>query len=357
MRRFLSSMFLLCLFALRILAIDSGAQNLIDAGHWKRLHYLAETRLKSNPNDAEANFLLAYAKLSFNDPDKAIELSRKAVALDGSKADYHYLLGRAIGQKASRVGILKGIGMAGEFRKENNLAISINPNHIEALSDLMDYYFEAPGIAGGDKRKAYEMAERIGKINAVRGFLAQADLASRDKPQDWNKIEGLYRKAMEADPTSYQAHVALANICASDIGKQYDEGERLAREALKIDPGRQGAYSLLATIDVHMERWQDLDALLALAEKNVSDSLNAYYQAARVLQITGKDLPRAERYLAKYLSQPAEGNSPRWAAAHWRLGLVLEKEGRKPEAVAEIRVALNLEPDFEPAKKDLQRLK
>ena len=52
-----------------------------------------------------------------------------------------------------------------------------------------------------------------------------------------------------------------------------------------------------------------------------------------------------------------EGNTPPFWAAHWRLGLVVEKEGEKPEAVAEVQNAVNINPDFEPAKKDLKRLR
>ena len=39
------------------------------------------------------------------------------------------------------------------------------------------------------------------------------------------------------------------------------------------------------------------------------------------------------------------------------LGLVFEKQGRKPEALAEINTALRLKPDYENAKKALKRLK
>jgi tetratricopeptide (TPR) repeat protein len=357
MKRIMIAVVLTCFWILTARALDPGAQALIESGHWKRLHYLAETRVKANPNDAEAACLLAYAKLAFNDIDGAIEFAKKAIALDGSKADYHYVLARAIGQKASKVSIFKGMGMAGDFKKENGIALSINPNHMDALSDLMGYYYEAPGIVGGDKKKAYEIADRIGKINPSRGFLAQADLAGREKTKDWAKIEMLEKKAVEADPRSYQALMTLGNFYASDQSKKYDEADKLAHEALKVDPNRQGAYSLLALLMVLRDRWQDLDTVLSQAEKNVPDTLFPDYLAARTLYTTGKDLPRAERYLRKYLTQPPEGDAPRFAAAHWRLGLVLEKEGHKPEAITELETASKLEPDFEPAKKDLKRLK
>jgi tetratricopeptide (TPR) repeat protein len=357
MKRTMIALVLVCLSAVVIHAIDPSAQSLIDGGHWKKLHYLGETRLKANPNDAEADFLLSYAKFSFGDVDGAIDLAKKAVALDGNNADYHFLLARAIGQKASNAGIFKGMGMAGDFKKENSAALSINPNHIEALLDLMDYYYEAPGIVGGDKKKAFETADRIGKINPSRGFLAQADLAGREKTKDWAKIEMLEKKAVESDPKSYQAIMVLANFYASDQNKKYDDADKLARGALTLDPTRQGAYALLALVDVYREHWQDLDAILAQSEKSVPEDLYPYYAAGRTLYVNNKDFPRAERYFRKYLTQPSEGEAPRLAAAHWRLGLVLEKEGHKPEAISEIETATRLEPDFEPAKKDLKRLK
>ena len=70
-----------------------------------------------------------------------------------------------------------------------------------------------------------------------------------------------------------------------------------------------------------------------------------------------KDLPRAERYARKYLSQEPEPTASTPAVAHWRLGLILEKEGKKPEAIAALQTATKLDPKFEPAQRDLKRLK
>lgn len=357
MKRSVFACALACLCVLTVRAIDPAAQALIDGNHWKRLHYLAETRLKSNPNDAEADYLLAYAKYSFGDLDGAIDLAKKAIALDGNNADYHFILAHAIEQKAGNSGVMKGMSMASDFRKENTAALTINPNHIGALLDEMDYYYEAPGIVGGDKKKAFEIVDHIGKINPARGLLAQIDLLGREKNVDWNKIEQLSKQAVEADPNYYPAILTLGNFYAGEQRKNFAEGERLGREALKLDPTRQGAYALLAVVYAAQERWQDLDAILAQAEKNVADCLNPEYAAGRTLFLSGKDFPRAERYFRQYLTQPAEGGSPHAAAAHWRLGLVLEKEGDKPEAIAEMEEAVKLEPDFDLAKKDLKRLK
>lgn len=71
----------------------------------------------------------------------------------------------------------------------------------------------------------------------------------------------------------------------------------------------------------------------------------------------GSQLTRAESCFRKYLTQPPEGNSPDLAAAHWRLGLVLEKENRKENARKQLQTAVGLDPNFKEAQKDLKRLK
>ncbi|MFI5372435.1 MAG: tetratricopeptide repeat protein, partial [Candidatus Eisenbacteria bacterium] len=104
-------------------------------------------------------------------------------------------------------------------------------------------------------------------------------------------------------------------------------------------------------------RWDDLDRTLADAELNVPDDLAPMYQAGRVSLVEHGDAERAERCFRHYLTRPPEAGGSPPAAAHWRLGLALEKQGKRTEALAEMETANRLDPKFEPAKKDLQRLK
>jgi tetratricopeptide (TPR) repeat protein len=356
MRRILALAAVLVLAPAALAAPGADRLALIQGNHWKRLRALAEPQLRANPGDAEAAYEVAYTRVAFGDFDGAVEIARKAVALDGSNADAHYVLARGLGEKASRAGILKGMGLAKEFRRENEAALKLAPDHLDALEAEMEFFWQAPGIAGGDKKKAREIASRIGGIDPARGALAEAELEEREKHPDRARIESLFRKAVAARPGDYPAHLALASWCAAD-STRHDEAEKLARETAALDPGRAAAYSVMTVLDARRENWSALDADLELAAKSVPDDPSPRYQAARILMTSGKDLPRVERYFREYLTQEPEGQTPPLAAAHWRLGLTLEKEGRKPEAVAEIDSALALEPDFEPAKKDRKRLK
>jgi tetratricopeptide (TPR) repeat protein len=105
------------------------------------------------------------------------------------------------------------------------------------------------------------------------------------------------------------------------------KAEIYAQKAIGADPARGLGYGILAQAKVWDEKWDELDHVLAQAEKETPDDFIYYYRAGRALLISGKDNARAERYFRKYLSQEPEGGGPTLASAHWQLGLALEQTG------------------------------
>ena len=341
--------------AFAVAAAEPSPTALMDSGHFKRAWTLAEERLRKNPEDAEAIYTQARYKETAGDLDAALPLAEKACQLDPKNGSYRYLLAGIYGQQAERANVFSKWGLAKRFREGAEAAIQLDPKNVDARMGLIEFHLQAPGIVGGDKDRARALADEILKIDPARGYLAMALIARREKRD--GEIEGFYLKAVQADPRSYPALMAIAGFYSGDAQKKYDLSEKYAREALKLDGDRIGAYAVLAGLFALQGRWQDLDSILAQAEKNVPDNFSPYYNAARILLVNGKDLPRSERYFRKYLSQEPEPNAPTHGHAHWRLGLVYEKMGRKQEAVAELETALRLKPDLEDAKKDLKRLK
>jgi len=356
MRQRLVSLLVLCLLpSPHALGADGAPESLMDGGHWKRLRAIAEAQVAADSNNAQAAYFLASAKEGLGDLKGALPLAEKALSSDTNNARYHLLVANICIELGQQAGIFKGIGLAHRFKEEAEKAVAIDSKYLDARESLMEFYFEAPGLAGGDKKKAWTTAEEIGRIDVTRGLLAQAILAAREK--NAAKEEGFYQKALAAGPTDYRVLSAMASFYSSDGQKKYDLGEKYGTAALKIDETRVGPYAALAIVYASGERWQDLDAVMVREEKGVPEDYAPHYQAGKVLLFSGKDLPRAERYFRKYLTAEPEGGEPSHAAAHWRLGLVLEKEGKKPEAIAEMEAAVRAEPDFKEAKQDLKRLK
>ena len=355
LRRFAAVLVVLLVWpAGRALAADEIA-TLIDDGHYRRAQALIDARAAAQPDDATTLYLRARMLLIAGDAAAALPLAERAATLAPRNADHRYLVAQCVGTQAQRSGALKGLGLAKRFKREAEAALMLDPRSGETFEGLIEFYSAAPGIAGGNDKRAVALAESLVAIDPARGRLAQARLFFRDKKDD--RGEAALRQALAADPNSYRVRMTLARFLADDTRKKWSEAEDHLKSALTIEPDRAGAYASLAGLYAHLERWEDLDRILAASERALPANLSPHYQAARTLLGDDREHPRAERLLRKYLAQEPEIGAPTPAHAHWRLGLVIEKQGRRPEALAEVQTALRLKPDLDDAKKDLKRLK
>ena len=349
---------LVCLCLAPARAADPDVRSLLEGGHWKQARALLEPRVNANPSDAEAAAALSRVRAVYGDMDAALRLAETAVQMKPDVAEYHWQLAQVVGDQAQKANIFRQIGLARRFRQETETAIKLDPTHIEARLGMISFFVKAPSIMGGDRKKADEMAEEIARIDAAAGYLARAQVLS--ETNSTGDFETLYRKAAEAARSAdmkYEATLSLMTWYSSQKPPRYDAAEQQAHALLKIDPHRAAGYRALGVLYVIGSRWPELDAVLVEAEKAVPDNLSPYYRAATVIIQQGSDYARADRYLRKYLMQEPEPGGATLAHAHWRLGLALEKEGKRADAIAEIEQATKLKPDLEDAKKDLRRLK
>jgi len=258
-----------------------------------------------------------------------------------------------IGNTAS---IFKQYGLSKKCRAEIDAAAAINPNDVENLDAQMSYFRDAPGIVGGDKKKAQAIAEQITKINPARGYLAQVDILRADNSKDDARIEQLSQKAVEADAHNYDALIGLANFYNQPQHANPSQTEKYSTMAAQVNPDRAIGYALLAQALVKQNREKEVPPLLAKAEKAVPDNLVPYVFAARALIQPGMDFDNAEIYLRKYLTQPPEPGFTIHAGVHFSIAQLYEKRGDKPKARAELQTALQLKPDFEPARQELKKV-
>jgi len=326
-------------------------QELIDAGHYKRARALVEAR---NSNDADTLYFMATLKQMWHDLDAAEKYAERAVAANPKDARCHYRLSDISGERAQDANPFRQMSLGRKFKKETDAALALDPNHVEALFNLMQYYLHAPGVIGGDKTKAAGVADRIMKLDPRKGYQAKLEIARTEK-QD-KVVQELNQQVLEFQPESFEGHLTLANYLAGPQQKKYAEAEQHARAAIAIHPDRAAGYTTLAVLLVRQDKLQELDPALAQAEKAVPDNLTPYFRAANNLLDRKVELARAERYFRKYLTQEPEPIAPTHSQTHWRLGLVLEQEGRKPDAIAELQAAVKLDSKS-PAAQDLKRLK
>ncbi len=337
------------------LASDPDPEALRKAGHWKQIRAIVEPLYRGNPGDLRQLYWMARVKVAFGDLQSGYELAKKLVAASPGNADHQFALAEAVAGLARRAGLLKALSYRGEFRHAVEKALAINPRHAEALNMNALFYLNAPFIAGGNTNRGLANIRSLAQVDPALACLAEVIHALNQK--DWARAETLLKQAAANDPKSYPIQARLAGLYLNAEPKRLAEAVQYASSAVAIEPGRVAAYTTLARAYATSENWAQLDATLSQAEQHVPDNLAPCFHAARVLLAAGRDLPRAERYLRKYLSREPEAESPDIATAHWRLGLVLEKLGRKADAVVELEAAVRLRPDLDEAVKDLKRMR
>lgn len=332
----------------------SDPTTLVDRGYCRQAEPLLVSRLSLKPADVEALLLLARVRAEQERLDDALKLAEQALAAAPNEARTHYLVSELCGRKAQKVGVLKAAGLAKRFKREVDAALAIDPRHKDAMEALIEFHQQAPGFMGGDKKKIPVLLDQLAAVDPAVAWSRRARIALRQK--DTTTAEAHYRKAVAAEARGVEAHLALARYLSSPFRKPA-EAEKLALEAAQREPWRADAWGIAAYLQAAQGRLADAEATLARAAVADPERGGAAYMVGRSLLNDGRELAFAEKQLRRYLAYPPEYGWPSLADARWHLGQLLEKQGRKSDAIAELQAALKLEAEHEGAKKDLKRLK
>jgi tetratricopeptide (TPR) repeat protein len=338
------------------LAFSADGRALLEQGHYRQLSGLAKERLNRDSHDAEALFWMSAIYDAYGDFERAVEFGRRATEAAPDRSEYHCQLADTLGDQALKLGIFGGgVPLARQMRHELDISLQLDPNNIRCLKESMGLYEQAPALVGGSKTKARENLQQIYKISQADGALAEAALLQMQK-RPLPEIEAYLRRAVQLNPRFYRALIDLTSILASDGYRHYAEAEHFARQAIAADPERAGGYIYLAAVCARLGRWNDLDAAIAEAQRRVPDNPAPLYSAAVALLESSADLTRAEHYLRQYLTHEPEAGAPTHSSAHWKLGLVLEKQGRLADAANELRAAAAQSANDPAFKKDFKRI-
>ena len=170
---------LFCLISIALSSVNVFSQTdkldkLLETGHFKAV---ARTLAASTTENPESLYLLSKIKQAFRKHDEALQLAQAAVKANPNEAAYHLQLASVLGDEIDHAGLFKKMSLGSRIRSELESAIKLEPRNPDCLFGMMLYDEQAPAVAGGGKDKALKMAEEIGRIDASKGYLAQARLA------------------------------------------------------------------------------------------------------------------------------------------------------------------------------------
>lgn len=122
----------------------------------------------------EAHLQTGKAFLSLGNAKDALVYLNNAVELNELHADALYTWAMAKGELAEKAGIFSAFGHIKDARKAFEKVVQLDPHHLEGRRALIDFFAIAPGMVGGNKKRAMREAEELKKLNREQGLVAQA---------------------------------------------------------------------------------------------------------------------------------------------------------------------------------------
>lgn len=176
--------------------------------------------------------------------DAAVAAGEKAVADSPESASAHSWLGRAYAQKAIHGSFFTQLGWAKKCRAEFEKAVALDPTDTNARIDLVQYYANAPGIAGGGKDKARVQIRALETLDPARAALMTGYVLEKEKKTAEAETE--YRHAVSLGPDD--ATIRWRTGRFYERAGRKEEAKASYREALRLDPAHDGARRDLARL-------------------------------------------------------------------------------------------------------------
>lgn len=199
---------------------------------------------------------------------KATEALEKAAAAAPSNAEIALWLGRAYGRRAETSSPFTAPGYASKTRQWFERSVQLNSGNTEALTDLFEYYLEAPGFLGGGLDKAEALVRDIGQVDVGEAQWAQARLA--EKRKDYAGVEEHLRRAIDASPQRIGRFIDLARFLAKQ--GRFQESDQSLAQADKIAPN--SPRLIYARADLYVKNKRNLDVARKLLQQYMSMSLS-----------------------------------------------------------------------------------
>lgn len=270
---------------------------------------LLDTALRQDPKDAEALNLSCRVFYAEERWDDAIGACEKAVQLAPGNSSYHMWLGRSYGEKAQQVTFVAAYKLAKLIRAEFETAASLDGKNGEALSDLGEYYAEAPAMLGGGYGKAEGIARQLDGFDPMRALDLRARIAEEKK--DYVGAETAYRAKISTSHSAAQSWM--------DLGSFYRRRERWNEMLAAVESG-------------------------AVAAEH--DHGPPLVDGASTLMKAGREPQTAISWMRDYLASNALSQDAPAFVVHARIGILLKQQGDTQGAQREFAAARALAKDY-----------
>jgi tetratricopeptide (TPR) repeat protein len=282
-------------------------ESLIAARKLADLEALARARTSANPRDDIAWWFLARAVA--DDPTKREALLPRVetctLDLPQSARCQHALATLYVAEIES-AGMSAGLKYASRIKAGLARAVELEPRNCAMRRDLVQFYLQAPGIAGGSVRRANEQAEDFARLDPQRGRLLRVALQTYEK--QWDQAEASLAGLTAPGDSALAEQITDAKVSlgfAMVNDQQVARARKVFETATALTPGSAAAHMGLGRALLEDKQ---MDAAIASLQRAVplDGKSGAHYRLALAYEQKG-DRQKAAAALEQFLSYRSTG--------------------------------------------------
>lgn len=259
------------------------------------------TLSKEEDSAGLVSFRRARVHFRMQEFDEAESFVKSAIKQDEKNASFHALKGAIHAGQINNAGMFSKMSLAGKIKDSFKKAVELAPDNVSYRENLLGYYVNAPGIAGGSTKKAREQARAIAELDPAAGYRA-----------------GLLIHFSE---------------------KETDEAQAYFREAASRFPQDSELYAAATTGFGQLEAYDNAHEAVLQWRENLPSDAGALYQHGRLAAVSGQFLEQGEAAMRQYLTADRDEGDPPLYWAHYRLGLILQHKDDHEDAERQFEIA------------------
>ena len=280
---------------------------LIKAKKYAEVEKAATARLSTDPNNADA--LLAKADLILSEGkldklDDAAKWAEQCIAAHPQMSECHEMLGNVLGTKVTSGGMMTAMTYASKIRDAFLKAVELDPKNFSARNSLLQFYLQAPAIAGGGKSKAQNLILETAKLSPAASTLMQATVDLGEE-----KFASAETGALSAIPGNIEALARVQRNVLFNVGANY----------------------------VQQKKFADAERIFGDLQQRFPDKYSGSYGMGRAMQEQGK-YKEAIVWFEKSLTLEVS------AATYYRIAQCQQAVNDKSKAIAYFEKSLNTRP-------------
>jgi hypothetical protein len=271
---------------------DAALQALYLAERNDELERSARQRLAAAPDDAQAVLAAALGALRSVDPARrtgALAAAETCLERLPQSATCHYALGALLVAQGMNEGMLRMAASLSRVRASLATAMELEPAWFPPRAGLVEFYLQAPGIAGGSVARAREIARgapQPDQVRALEGRIAWYDKRFDAALAAFAPLERGPDRSLALEVRNWSGLVGFDMLRAGQV----DAAEALFKRLAAERPADAiGAYGLARVAAARGEHLRALELYTASEKLKGASGLPVAYRAGVSRQALGHD--------------------------------------------------------------------